>query len=52
MVEKLAIYATGAPPDFADRAAIEQIVHDTRAEHHGLRSLLHAVIQSPMFLCK
>ena len=52
MVEKLVVYATGAAPDFADRGAIEQIVHDTRAEHHGLRSLLHAVIQSPMFLCK
>jgi hypothetical protein len=52
MVEKLVVYATGAPPDFADRGVVEQIIRDTQPHRHGLRSLVHAVIQSPMFLHK
>ena len=52
LAEKLVLYATGAEVDFADRAVIEQIVRDTKASHHGLRSLLHAVVQSPLFLEK
>ena len=52
MVEKLIVYATGAPIDFADRATVEQILRDTKPRQHGLRSLLHAVIQSPAFLHK
>jgi hypothetical protein len=52
MVEKLVVYATGAPVDFADRAAVEKILADTKPRDHGLRSLVHAVIQSPMFLSK
>ncbi len=52
LAEKLVLYATGAEIDFADRAVIEQIVRDTKASNHGLRSLLHAVVQSPLFLEK
>ena len=52
MVEKLIVYATGAPIDFADRATVEQILRDTKPRRHGLRSLVHAVIQSPAFLQK
>ncbi len=52
MVEKLIVYATGAPIEFADRATVEQILRDTKPRQHGLRSLLHAVIQSPAFLHK
>ncbi len=52
LVEKLVVYATGAPVDFADRAAVEKILADTKPRDHGLRSLVHAVIQSPMFLSK
>jgi hypothetical protein len=52
MVHKLVAYATGAPVDFADRAAVERILADTKARDHGLRSLVHAVVQSPMFLNK
>ena len=46
------LYATGAEIDFADRTVIEQIVRDTKAKNHGLRSLLHTVVQSPLFLEK
>jgi mono/diheme cytochrome c family protein len=52
MVEKLIVYATGAPIDFADRATVEQLLRDTKPRQHGLRSLVHAVIQSPAFLHK
>lgn len=43
------MYATGAPVTFADRAAIERILTDTAASKHGIRSLLHAVVQSALF---
>lgn len=52
VVEKLVIYATGADIQFADREAIDQIVAKTRGKNHGLRTLLHEVVQSPMFLNK
>ena len=49
---KLLIYATGADIQFADREVIEQIVRDTRGRDHGLRSILHAVVQCRCFLNK
>ena len=52
LAAKLILYSTGAEIDFADRAVIEQIVRDVKAKNHGLRSLVHAVIQSPLFLQK
>jgi hypothetical protein len=52
LAAKLILYSTGADIDFADRAVIEQIVRDVKAKNHGLRSLVHAVIQSPLFLQK
>jgi len=52
LAEKLIVYATGAEISFADRAVVDQIVRDVRARNHGFRSLIHAVIQSPIFLEK
>jgi len=52
MVEKLVVYATGAPVDFADRGVVDQILVDTKPRDHGLRSLVHAVVQSPLFRFK
>jgi hypothetical protein len=52
LVEKLLVYSTGAEIDFADRAVVEQIVRDVKSRNHGFRSLIHAVIQSSMFLQK
>jgi hypothetical protein len=52
LVRKLMIYGTGADIQFADREVVEQIVRDTRANHHGLRSLIHAVVRSRVFLNK
>lgn len=49
---KLILYSTGAELDFADRGVVEQVVREAAARKHGLRSLIHAVIQSPVFLHK
>ncbi len=52
LAEKLTIYSTGAKVEFADRVEIERIVEKTRSQKHGLRSILHEVVQSDLFLYK
>lgn len=49
MARKLLTYALGRRVGFADRAAVEDIVRQTREHNYGLRSLLHAVVQSDAF---
>jgi len=49
-VGHLARYATGSDINFADRAEIHRIVMETKKERYGLRSLIHALAQSPLFL--
>jgi Protein of unknown function (DUF1585) len=44
--------ATVAALRFADREVIEQVVRDARAKNHGLRSIVHAIVQSRRFLNK
>lgn len=48
----LVTYATGAEVSFADRSAVDSILASTQSSGHGLRSLIHAVIQSDLFLHK
>jgi hypothetical protein len=45
----LTTYATGASVSFADRAAIAAILEKTQAGEHGLRSLIHELVQSELF---
>jgi hypothetical protein len=52
LAAKLLTYATGAPVQFADREDVTAIVADLRSRHFGLRSLVHAVVQSRPFLHK
>lgn len=52
LAAKLILYSTGAEISFSDRAVLEQIVREAKARNHGFRSLVHAVIQSPLFLNK
>lgn len=52
VARKLLIYGTGADIQFADRESIEQIVAAARKKNLGLRTLLHEVIQSRVFLNK
>ncbi|HXX94748.1 MAG TPA: DUF1592 domain-containing protein, partial [Planctomycetota bacterium] len=40
-VDKLILYATGARPQMADRAAIDEIVERARKKGWGVRTLLH-----------
>jgi hypothetical protein len=49
-VAHLARYATGTEISYADRAEIRRIVAQTKSNHYGLRSLLHALAQSPLFI--
>ncbi|MDR3406763.1 MAG: DUF1592 domain-containing protein [Chthoniobacter sp.] len=49
---QLLTYATGAAPSFADRAEVERILDETQKSSYGVRSLVDAVIQSPLFLNK
>lgn len=52
VVSKLITYTTGASVSFADRVEVERILSECQTSDHGLRSLVHAVIQSPTFHSK
>ena len=52
LAEKMLIYATGAGLDFVDRPAVETIVAHTSAHGYGLRTMVHEVVESPVFLSK
>jgi mono/diheme cytochrome c family protein len=52
LTEKLVTYATGQPVDFGDHRAVNQILADAEASDYGLRSLVHAVVASELFLRK
>jgi hypothetical protein len=52
LVRQLAIYATGAPVSFRDRTAIEAILNQTRESGYRTADLIHALIQSELFLHK
>jgi Protein of unknown function (DUF1585) len=48
----LITYATGAPVTRLDHPAIEAIVSSAAKDNHGLRSLVHGVVQSELFRWK
>jgi hypothetical protein len=52
LARQLLIFATGAPVRFGDRAEIENILQRSKAHRYGLRTLVHEVVQSPLFLNK
>ncbi len=52
VAQKLLVYGSGADIQYADREAVEQVVVAARAKGYGFRSLVHAVVQSPVFLSK
>jgi hypothetical protein len=52
LAKQLAVYATGAPIRFADRKPIEQILVRASSSHYGVRSLVHELVQSELFLQK
>ncbi len=52
LARQLAVYATGAPIRFADRAEIEQVLEHASSSHYGVRSLVHEIVQSELFRAK
>ena len=48
----LVTYGTGAGIQFSDRDSIDAISKQAKADGSGLRTLVHAVVQSPLFLSK
>ncbi|HYE18796.1 MAG TPA: DUF1592 domain-containing protein [Tepidisphaeraceae bacterium] len=49
VARQYAVYATGRPVGFADRAEVDGIVKRTEAKGGGLRTLLHEVVASELF---
>lgn len=49
LTAKLLTYATGQPPRDLDRDAVERLVIQLRERNYGLRSLVHAIVQSDLF---
>lgn len=49
LARHLGIYATGAPISYSDRAALDAIIQSAAASDYGVRSLIHAIVQSRLF---
>lgn len=49
LARHLVIYATGAPITYSDRAALDTIIQSAAASDYGVRSLIHAIVQSRLF---
>ena len=52
LAKQYIVFATGRPVRFSDRAELERILDQAKAGGYGVRSLLHAVVQSDLFLQK
>jgi hypothetical protein len=52
LAKQLIVYATGAPVRFSDRPALEKILDRAQARGYGVRTLIHELVQSDLFLHK
>jgi hypothetical protein len=52
LTRQLLIYATGAPVRFGDRAEVERMLQDAAPRQYGVRTLVHEVVESSIFLHK
>ena len=52
LTEKIVIYSTGAGIGYADRPAVAAIAEKVKRQGGGLRTLIHEVVQSPIFQTK
>ena len=48
LAQNLLVYSTGREVSFADRPALQSILEKT-APDNGVRTLIHEIIQSPLF---
>ena len=49
LARQLTVFATGAPVRFSDREEIEKILDAARPNQYGVRSIVHAIVQSELF---
>ncbi|MEP6757159.1 MAG: DUF1592 domain-containing protein [Chthonomonadales bacterium] len=52
LARQLVTYSTGAPISFADRAKVEAILDRTKAKGYGVKSIIHAIVESDLFRSK
>jgi len=52
LARQLTVFATGAPVRFSDREQIEQVLERASSSHYGVRSIVHELVQSELFLEK
>ena len=52
LVHQLIVYATGSPVSFSDRDEVAAILENTKGSDYGVRSIIHAIVQSPLFVRK
>ena len=52
LARQLSVFATGAPVRFSEREKIEEILRATKSREYGVRSLVHEIVQSDLFLYK
>jgi hypothetical protein len=52
LTTKLLTFATGREMGFSDRAEIQRIVDDAADSDYGVRTLIHGVVNSSVFLNK
>lgn len=50
IASKLLIYAAGRPVTSADRDSVELVVEKSKQKNLGLRSMIHAIVESDLFL--
>ncbi len=49
LVRQLTVFATGAPVRFSDREEVEKILAAAKSKQYGVRSIIHAIVQSELF---
>ncbi len=49
LVRQLTVFATGAPVRFSDREEVEKILAAVKERQYGVRSIVHAIVQSELF---
>jgi len=49
LLRQLVIYATGADVGFADSARLDEMMSRLKPQGYGVRSMIHEIVQSPLF---
>jgi hypothetical protein len=52
LAQQLTIYATGAPIRYSDRPKIEKLLAQARSNGYGVRTIIHQLVESDLFLNK